>query len=26
VERPAIAGKADWYVYVIGDLISALQA
>ena len=25
VERPAIAAKADWYVYCIEDLIEALQ-
>lgn len=25
VERPSIAGKADWYVYSIQSLIDALQ-
>lgn len=25
VERPSIAGKADWYIYDIGELITALS-
>ncbi len=25
VERPTIAGKADWYIYNIESLITALQ-